>query len=139
MTFSANGEGNLPTDLGPRMRAGLTEAGELVGHELVRKVQDGMLNGPKSGRIYPGLPNQSSAPGEYSANQSGDLLGSFNYRMGGDYVSFYSDGCDHAGYQEFGTSKMAPRPNMEMAITESDEYIRQIIEQIVWRSIGGGG
>jgi hypothetical protein len=41
---------------------------------------------------------------------------------------FYSDG-GHAGYLEYGTVKMAPRPNLEMAITESDDTIRNILER----------
>ncbi len=41
---------------------------------------------------------------------------------------FYSDG-GHAGYLECGTVKMARRPNLEMAITESDDTIRNILER----------
>lgn len=119
------------------MRIGVSEAGELIGKTLVKAAHNGILNGSKSGRHYPGMSNQSSAPGEYSANQSGDLLNSINYRAHAAYVSFYATS-GHAGYQEYGTSKMGARPNLEMAIEEQEGVIEQIIEQIVWRAIGGG-
>jgi hypothetical protein len=56
---------------------------------------------------------------------------------GHDYLSFYAT-ADHAGYQERGTSKMGARPNLRMAIDESDGLIRSILEQIVWRAMRGG-
>lgn len=135
--MALEGGGSWPDDLGPRMRMALDEAEHMVGQTLVRQAQIGILNGAKSGRHYPGLPNQSSAPLEYSANQTGDLLNSINYKVEGEFLIFYSDS-DHAGYQEYGTAKMAPRPNLEMAIDDSDGTIRNILEQILWRAISGG-
>lgn len=135
--MALTGGGDWPDDLGPKMRAALHEAATMVGQELVRRAQTGILTGPKSGRHYPGQPNQSSAPGEYAANQTGDLLNSINFKVEGDMLVFYSDS-GHAGYLEYGTVKMAPRPNLEMAITESDGAIRNILEQIMWRAISGG-
>lgn len=120
------------------MRAGLNEAATMIGNELVRRARTGILTGPKTGRFYSGNPNQSSAPGEFSANQTGNLLNSINWRMSGsDYLAFYSDS-DHAGFQEYGTSKMAPRPNLKMAIDESDGFIRSVLDQMIMRTIGGG-
>lgn len=135
--MAMTGGGDWPNDLGPKMRIALDEAAHMVGQTLVRQAQIGILNGAKSGRHYPGQPNQSSAPLEYSANQSGNLLRSINYRVEGELLIFYSDS-DHAGYQEYGTPKMAPRPNLEMAIDDSDDTIQNILEQIIWRAISGG-
>ena len=110
----------------------------MVGSAVVKAAKDGMLSGPKSGKHYARLPNQSSAPGEYSANQSGRLLNSMAFRMSGhNYLTIYAT-ADHAGYQERGTSKMGARPNLKMAIEESDGLIRNILEQLVWRAIHGG-
>ena len=110
----------------------------MIGNALVKRARDGITSGKKSGRVYPNLPNQSSAPGEYSANQTGDLLNSIAWRKSGShYLSFYATS-DHAGYQEHGTMKMAPRPNLRMAIDESDGLIRNILQQVIWRSIGRG-
>jgi hypothetical protein len=121
--------------LGARMRAGLQEAGSLIGNELVKRARDEILK-PKTGRQYAGLPNVSSAPGEYSANQTGDLLNSIAWRMSGsNYLSFYATS-DHAGFQEYGTSKMDSRANLKRAIDESDGLIKSILEQVVFRAIG---
>lgn len=40
-------------------------------------------------------------------------------------------------YQEYGTSKMAPRPNLEMAIEQSDGTINNVLEQPIRRALGG--
>jgi hypothetical protein len=136
--MALEGGGNWPpADLAARMLAGMDEAAHLLGEQLVRQAQVGILTGPKSGRHYPALRNQSSAPGEYSANQSGDLLRSIDFSVSGETISFHATS-DHAGFQEFGTSRMAPRPNLEMSIEDSDGIIREIIEQAMWRAFGGG-
>lgn len=135
--MSMKQEGTWPRDMGPAFRLGLTQAGNMVGQELVKRVKTGMLTGPKSGRIYArrGGTYQASAPGEYSAVVSGDLIGSINYRMQGiEYLAFYATS-DHAGYQEDGTSKMAARENLKRAIRESDPVITGILDQVVWRAI----
>lgn len=126
--------GQLPTNLEGRIRIAVSEAGHLAGAEIVKRVRDGMTTGPKSGRHYPGLPNQSSAPGEYSAVQTADLLNSVNYRVSGGYLAIYATS-GHAGYQEYGTSKMGARPNLKMGIEESDPLIRSIIDQAVMRAL----
>lgn len=134
MSFSVRGEGNLPTELVGKLRIALADALHLVGRALVKRVQDGMRSGGKSGRVYKG--HQASAPGEYSAIQSGDLIGSINYRVAGaTFISFFATS-GHAGYQEYGTRKMAARPNLKKAIDESDGEIRNIIDLCVRRAIG---
>jgi hypothetical protein len=115
----------------------LHEAGIMVGQELVRQAQIGILSTEKTGRHYPALANQSSAPGEFSANQSGALLNSIDFRVEGDDLIAFFATSEHAGYQEYGTSKMAPRPNLEMAIEQSDDTIKSILEQLIWRALGG--
>lgn len=45
----------------------------LKGAGAAVEVAQDKLTGPGSGRQYPGLPNRSSAEGEYPAEQSGDL------------------------------------------------------------------
>ena len=137
MTWSQSGSLANLENLGPRMLAALDDAAHMIGEELVRRAHDGILNGAKTGRHYVGQPNQSSAPGEYSANQTGDLLNSINYEVHGDYITFFARS-GHAGYQEFGTIKMGARPNLEMAIEESDGFIRAILEQIVMTALAGG-
>lgn len=134
-------KGSWPTALEPVMRVAMTEASHQVGKELLRRVQTGMLNGPKSGRVY-NHPNggtyTASAPEEYSAVVTGDLYRSVNYAAHGNGVEFYATS-DHAAFQEYGTVKMEPRENLYRAIVESDGEIHAIIDQIVGRALRGGG
>lgn len=131
-------KGGLPTNLPERLRIAISVAAHEVGQTLVRQVQIGMTTGPKSGRIYShprGGTYRASAGGEYSAVVTGDLLNSINYRLhGSDQIVFYATS-DHAGFQEFGTSKMAARPNLAMAIQDADGEIRKRLEAIIWRAI----
>lgn len=141
MSFSQSG--SLPKDLAERLMIGLDDAAQVIGQELVKHVRDKILGGPKSGRHYSGLPNQSSAPGEYSANQSGDLLNSIDFSvigggLGGGYVIDFFATSDHAGYQEYGTSKMGARPNLKMTLDEVDPFIQQCLEEVMARALGGG-
>lgn len=55
---------------------------DAVGHEAEDAFKLG-LAASKSGIHHPGLPNRSSAPGEFPANQSGDLRGSIDSRVNG--------------------------------------------------------
>lgn len=137
MPFSQKGSLDDLDQIGARMRAGLADAGELCGKTIVKRAHDGIVQGTKSGVTYPGH-NQSSAPGEYSANQTGKLLGSIKHRMSGhNFLTIYAT-ADHAGFQEYGTSRMGARPNLKLAIDESDGIVRNIIEQIMWRALRGG-
>lgn len=72
------------------------------------------------------------------ANQTGDLLNSIDFRVESDDVIAFFATSDHAGYLEYGTSKMAARPNLELAIEMSDETIRSILDQVIWTALGGG-
>lgn len=142
MTFSANDKAlSGLAGLAGRMHIAFVEAEHMVGRALVRRVQIGMTSGAKSGRVYahPGKGTYTaSAPGEYSAVVSGQLYGSINYQVSGSYISFYATAA-HAGYQEFRTSKMEARENLKRAIDESDGEIKSIIDQVLWRALGGAG
>lgn len=156
MSFSQNGDISGLEGLANRMRAGLEESAHMVGEQLVRQAHEGIMNGPKSGRVYdtlfftlgsgPGrmvIPygsrpaHQASAPGEYSANDTGNLYGSIGFSVSGDTISFHSTS-PHAGYQEDGTDRMAARPNLMNAIEDSDGIIRNLLEQIIWRAMAVG-
>lgn len=56
----------------------------LKGAEAAVEVSRDKLSGPGSGRQYAGLPNRSSAPHEYPAEQTGDLLRSMDARAEGE-------------------------------------------------------
>jgi hypothetical protein len=126
--------GSLPTDSAARLMIGIKDGMHMAGRTLVKHVQDGMRSGPKSGRIYGG--HQASAPSEYSAIVTGDLLRSIDYRTSGaDQLIFFATSA-HAGYQEYGTWKMAARKNLGKAIEESDSEVRHLIELCVRSALG---
>lgn len=78
------------------------------------------LTGGHSGRKYSNLPNQSSAPGEYPATQSGRLLG------GTSKATVYGKEIEvgttarHARYL-MGTRKMAKRKMFDSALQEAQK------------------
>ena len=41
----------------------------------------------------------------------------------------------HAGFQEFGTSRIAPRPNIANAVRDSDAQVTAVLGQWTWRAI----
>lgn len=132
MAITQNGS----TNIGPthsEVTLGVSHAGHMAGQILVRTAQVGILNGPKTGRLYGN--HQASAPGEYSANKSGALLKSVGYQMQGRYLTFYSRGCGHAGYQEKGTKFMAPRPNLGNAVRDADGAVKRVLGQIGMRTV----
>lgn len=134
MGFQVSGDQNFGVELVARLRVGMADALHMTGRVLVKHVQDGMRTGAKSGRVYGS--HQASAPGEYSAVRTGNLIGSINYRVSGaTFVAFYATS-DHAGYQEWGTRKMAARENLGRAIRESDGEIRNIIDLCVRKALG---
>ncbi|PJI53535.1 hypothetical protein CTI14_27160 [Methylobacterium radiotolerans] len=53
----------------------------LAGSQEAAEVLRDKLSGSGSGRKYPGLPNRSSTPGEYPAEQTSDLVNSIDARV----------------------------------------------------------
>jgi len=89
-------------------------------------MRDQIENETKSGIKYPGLPNQSSAPYQAPANQFGALLGSisvqpYSYSFGYGKEACAGDGSGVAGWMEFGTSKITPRPFMTWATKPAED------------------
>lgn len=144
MSFSAVGEGAMLRVLlnaAMNFERGLDQASHMVGQMLVRRVQIGIVSGPHSGRIYPGR-NQASAPGEYPANQSGQLLGSMDYTVGSHELRVGSTGAFNRGYDyavglHEGTTKMAPRPYLTKAVEENAAAIETTLGQTTWRLVLG--
>jgi hypothetical protein len=95
------------------------------------------LNQEGSGVQYPGLPNQSSAPGEPPAPQSEAYRDSWDYVMGEDKQGPYVDvgSPDEKGpLLEMGTSEMDPRPHLRPLV---DEKKGELTIRIAQQSSGG--
>lgn len=156
MSMSVSGEENLKKlmEIEAKLNAALNEAAHWVGQTVQKQAVDGITRGGHSGRLYTTYfrtrgtgagrqifpvgeraPHQASAPGEYSANDSGALAGSIQYKVQGVGYVLISANAHHAGYQEFGTDKIAPRPNIAKAIEESSDLITSYLGEIVWRAL----
>lgn len=107
-----------------RLKEGAQAALEMAGQVLVRQSLLGSANG-KSGKQYRNLPNRSSAPGEYPANQSGAHLNSVDYTVE-PWRMTHGAGAGHSGFLEDGTSKMAPRPTLGNAFRDSQGRLYDI-------------
>jgi HK97 gp10 family phage protein len=131
-------------------RRGVLGGGHAAVAIVVRQAQQGILNGSKSGRVYTTYfrtgrnsgvfpvgtrpAHRASAPGEYSANDTGALAAS----VVGTNTLFrmtVSANAPHAGFQEWGTSRMAPRPNLGNAVRDSEPRVFSILGDYVWRAI----
>lgn len=82
----------------------------------------------------PGLPRQSSAPGEYAASQSGRMLGSL-YTRNTIFRMEIGFTAPHAAYVEYGTDRMGARPTLGNTVRDTLPQVRQVLGQTVWQYI----
>lgn len=108
-----------------------------IGSEVVNKMANYIFRPPKTGRIYNfrGQQHQASAPGESPANRTGKLAGSGSYRVRGYYEMRVFETAPYAGYLEFGTTKMKPRPHVIRAINANRRNAVRAIEDHVKREL----
>jgi HK97 gp10 family phage protein len=104
---------------------------------------EGIINPPKTGRIYPskyrkGAMHQASAPGEFPAADSGRLHQSLTTAPveNGPQRFVVQTGANtpYATHLELGTAKMAPRPFMGPAFDENLEKNKTRIRNAVARA-----
>lgn len=137
MSFTVRGEAaanSSLTNLVANFRRGVLGGGSAAIAIVVRRAQIGMINGPHSGIKYARLPNRSSAAGEYAANQSGRMLGSISGTNSLMQMRIQAT-APHAGYLEYGTSRMAPRPVIENAVRDTEHEVYSVLGQFVWVAI----
>lgn len=90
-------------------------------------------------------PHTASAPGATPAVDTGQLRASYGHSVTGNDLRIAS-GSEYAGYLEFGTSRMAPRPHLRPLMARNALKIRDEIEQgiearerAMARRLGGRG
>ncbi|MFP3921741.1 MAG: hypothetical protein ACLFU3_08565 [Dichotomicrobium sp.] len=142
MPFRKRGEGAVRRlkDAPKRYEIGINAAAHMAGQVLVRQVHKGMINETKSGRIYAhpkGGTYRASAPGQYSASVTHALLRSVDYVVPNSNYLWFGAGAPHAVFQELGTSKMQPRPNLGNAVRDTSQEVRSILGQITFKRIVG--
>jgi hypothetical protein len=153
VSFSVRGEAAANSSLqrlAQNFRRGVLGGGHAAVAIVVRTAQQGILNGGKSGRVYTTFfrtgrnggvfpvgtrpPHRASAPGEYSANDTGSLISSIGGRNSLTQMRVWAR-APHAGFQEYGTSRMAPRPNIANAVRDSGPQVTAVLGQWTWRAI----
>jgi HK97 gp10 family phage protein len=137
VSFTVRGEAAANSSLANlalNFRRGVMGGGRAAIDIVVRQAQIGMINGPHSGIKYARLPNTSSAPGESAANQTGRMLGSIGGTNSLMSMRIYAT-APHAGYLEYGTRRMAPRPVIANAVRDSEAQVHAVLGNFVWRAI----
>lgn len=94
-----------------------------IGLDLVKTAKSTLTTGAKTGRVYKfrGGLHQASAPGEAPANRTGNLRKSLSFKARSHELEFGYQ-APYGKYLEWGTRKMAPRPNLLQ--TGLDSYKR---------------
>lgn len=136
MSFSMRGQANANalTNLVANFRRGVMGGGAAAVRIITDRARQGMQEGPHSGFHYRSLPNRSSAPGEYAANQSGRAMGSIGGTNSLWQMRVWMR-APHAGYIEEGTSRMGARPTLGNAVRDTDEQVRATLGEFVWIAI----
>ena len=113
---------NLPTD--NEIIALIRNIKYAIGNEVMREAfKSGTY--AKHGRHYKNLPNQSSAPYESFARQSGKLSDSLDVEVTSDLIKVGSV-VPYLKYLELGTYLMKPRPTLKLSYEKTN--INKIID-----------
>ena len=88
----------------PELKQMFVEKLKSLGAKAVQEIKDSIQPS-----MFP------SSPGEPPKEKSGELKESIKYEVVDEELNIYSE-ADYAGYLEFGTSKMRPRPFMAPVI-----------------------
>lgn len=134
-----------------RAVAGITDGIALVEAEAVRLITDG----PKTGTVYTTMfftvgtgptrvvhpygsrvPHQASAPGEAPANDTGFLVQNRTVAVDASQIratlTFHAA---YAGYLEFGTDRIEPRPFARPALMNTWESVVAAMKQAIQRPL----
>lgn len=104
------------TDLGEDAQEVVLDAVEDMALATHQYAQQGILRGPKTGRVYekykPRRTHQASSPGEYPATDTGRLAGAVAFELprGETAIATVGTNLQYGRHLEFGTSRMAARP-----------------------------
>ena len=118
-------------NIASNFKEGVHEAYIVIGRDLIRTNQKD-FRAPKGGRIYNyrlngrTIRHRASAPGEPPALLTGKLEKSLSAKTSGFTSLTYSAGNEdviYAGFLEYGTSKMAPRPYLIKSIRDNQGNI----------------
>lgn len=155
MSFSVQGGAALTglAGLQWQFRRGLLAGGARTVQIVTNRIHQGMQGGHSgmhwtnsfrtSGtgggrRVFPvggpGLPRQSSAPGEYAATQSGRMEGSLYGRNTFTRIEIGMT-APHAAYVEHGTDRMGARPTVYGGVRDTLPLVTDALGRTIWQYI----
>ena len=108
---------------------------------VASRVRQKINQGPRSGRIYRVGSrghyrfHQSSAPGEPPKTDTGNLVSHTYPKHPSFLVSQVISDAAYSSFLELGTSKMAPRPYMQVTVDENQTEINKIIDAAIRGSL----
>jgi HK97 gp10 family phage protein len=100
--------------------------------------KDKIQGGGRTGRVYRrrSVSHQASAPGEYPKTDTGQLVASLFFRVGGDRLSaFFGTRLDYGRYLEFGTVNMRPRPWLKPTLQANAKSISERVAKAVQEAL----
>ncbi|MEQ8823840.1 MAG: hypothetical protein RIC14_05655 [Filomicrobium sp.] len=140
MSFSVRGGHHVAAlaTVDARFRDGLSRAANIAGASLKQELEQGMK-----------AANVPSNPGGYPGVRSGRLISSVGYEVSGHRFLRFGQGpvltgtknaviWDYAKLTHEGTSKMAPRPGVKIAVEAKRDDIERILGQVTFKFMVGG-
>lgn len=124
----------LPLDARADIGAALTKSVVQLDAYAKQKIQ----GGSRSGRVYRrrSVSHQASAPGEYPKTDTGQLVASLFFRLGGDRLTaFFGTRLLYGRYLEYGTTNLRPRPWLRPTLRANRAEIRARIREAVARAL----
>lgn len=100
---------------------GIHDGSMNAGQAIVIRAETLLNTGLRTGRKYRGLPNRSSAPGEFPRSQSGRLAKSLYFNASGSLAFRVGATVKWALFLSKGTKFMSARPN------KSEPWLRRVI------------
>lgn len=138
-------------NLGRLTQSGMEYAAYTSGKQLVRATSQEILRKPKGGRVYirrDSLGRRrrhvASAPGESIANRTGKTRRSLGFVVSPNKLEFgygvnKGDAPSYAEFPEFGTSKMQPRPTLQIGIKSQRRNMQNNFEREIGKRLEGRG
>jgi hypothetical protein len=120
-----------------RFKEGILDGARKSGRAIQKRATTMLSTGTRSGRKYPNLKFQSSAPGEYPRSQSGELMRTVYYDSSPTSIRVGAT-ATHALYLEEGTKRMSARPHpslpwlrlaMELEERNIVNYLRESVRE----------
>lgn len=128
------------SDLIARVRRGAQRGIVAATEDIRTEVTRLIIQTAKTGRIYRrrSVTHQASAPGEPPASDTGRLVGSLRTEYDFDHLKgTLMASTSYAGYLEFGTQRMAPRPFMRPALVNRKDEVEKLVARAIRAELGG--